>query len=130
MRKIEELGINELKLKIIQNLADLYKLIHWNEANGIKDDMLVLQMDNTLSCKKKVTLPYQVPFDDPYIVDYYVGLDTTSQFILHTWILNIEGRFYKLQGENRGGTIIWHNVNGDDQVICGATRLKAKLVWE
>ena len=36
MRKIEELGINELKLKIIQNLADLYKLIQWNEANGIK----------------------------------------------------------------------------------------------
>ncbi len=36
MRKIEELGISELKLKIIQNLADLYKLIQWNEANGIK----------------------------------------------------------------------------------------------
>ena len=36
MRKIEELGIDELKLKIIQNLADLYKLIQWNEANGIK----------------------------------------------------------------------------------------------
>ena len=36
MRKIEELGIDQLKLKIIQNLADLYKLIQWNEANGIK----------------------------------------------------------------------------------------------
>jgi len=36
IRKIEELGIEELKLKILQNLADLYKLIQWNEKNGIK----------------------------------------------------------------------------------------------
>jgi len=36
IRKIEELGIEQLKLKILQNLADLYKLIQWNEENGIK----------------------------------------------------------------------------------------------
>ena len=36
IRKIEELGIEPLKLKILQNLADLYKLIQWNEENGIK----------------------------------------------------------------------------------------------
>ena len=36
IRKIKELGIEELKLKILQNLADLYKLIQWNEQNGIK----------------------------------------------------------------------------------------------
>ena len=36
MRKIEEDGIQSLKLKIIQNLNDLYEMIKWNEQNGIK----------------------------------------------------------------------------------------------
>jgi len=36
IRKIEEEGIQTLKLKIIQNLNDLYKMIKWNEQNGIK----------------------------------------------------------------------------------------------
>jgi len=36
IRKIEEEGINALKLKIIQNLNDLYEMIKWNEKNGIK----------------------------------------------------------------------------------------------
>ena len=36
MRKIEEEGIQCLKLKIIQNLNDLYEMIKWNEQNGIK----------------------------------------------------------------------------------------------
>ena len=36
IRKIEEDGIQALKLKIIQNLNDLYEMIKWNEQNGIK----------------------------------------------------------------------------------------------
>lgn len=36
IRKIEEEGIQTLKLKIIQNLNDLYKMIKWNEQHGIK----------------------------------------------------------------------------------------------
>ena len=36
IRKIEEDGIHALKLKIIQNLNDLYEMIKWNEQNGIK----------------------------------------------------------------------------------------------
>jgi UV DNA damage endonuclease len=36
IRKIEEDGIQALKLKIIQNLNDLYEMIKWNEENGIK----------------------------------------------------------------------------------------------
>ena len=36
IRKIEEDGIKALKLKIIQNISDLYKMIKWNEENGIK----------------------------------------------------------------------------------------------
>ena len=36
IRKIEEDGIQSLKLKIIQNLNDLYEMIKWNEQNGIK----------------------------------------------------------------------------------------------
>ena len=36
IRKIQENGINALKLKIIQNLNDLYEMIKWNEKNGIK----------------------------------------------------------------------------------------------
>lgn len=36
IRKIEEDGIQSLKLKIIQNLNDLYEMIKWNEQHGIK----------------------------------------------------------------------------------------------
>lgn len=36
IRKIEEEGIQSLKLKIIQNLNDLYEMIKWNEQHGIK----------------------------------------------------------------------------------------------
>ena len=36
MRKIEEEGISQLKLKIIQNINDLYEMIKWNERHGIK----------------------------------------------------------------------------------------------
>ena len=36
IRKIEEDGIQALKLKIIQNLNDLYEMIKWNEQHGIK----------------------------------------------------------------------------------------------
>lgn len=36
IRKIEEEGIQALKLKIVQNLNDLYEMIKWNERNGIK----------------------------------------------------------------------------------------------
>ena len=36
IRKINENGIEALKLKIIQNVNDLYEMIKWNEQNGIK----------------------------------------------------------------------------------------------
>lgn len=36
IRKIEELGIGELKRRILQNLKDLLLMISWNEQNGIK----------------------------------------------------------------------------------------------
>ena len=36
IRSIRQKGISALKQKIIQNLHDLYKLIKWNEENGIK----------------------------------------------------------------------------------------------
>uniref|UniRef100_A0A6C0IXS4 Uncharacterized protein n=1 Tax=viral metagenome TaxID=1070528 RepID=A0A6C0IXS4_9ZZZZ len=35
-RKIKELGLDELKSRIIKNLIDLEKMIEWNEQNGIK----------------------------------------------------------------------------------------------
>ena len=36
MRTIKEKGINALKQKIIANVHDLFKMIKWNEQNGIK----------------------------------------------------------------------------------------------
>ena len=36
IRTIQEKGIGELKLKIIDNLKDCLKMIEWNEQNGIK----------------------------------------------------------------------------------------------
>ena len=36
IRKIKEEGINALKQKVLQNVADLYEMIKWNEQNGIK----------------------------------------------------------------------------------------------
>ena len=35
-RKLKELGIGELKLRILKNLDDLCEMIEWNEQNGIK----------------------------------------------------------------------------------------------
>lgn len=36
VRIIDEKGIDELKRRIIANLEDLYKMLEWNEANGIR----------------------------------------------------------------------------------------------
>ena len=36
IRTIKERGIDTLKLKIIQNLKDILKMMDWNEENGIK----------------------------------------------------------------------------------------------
>jgi len=36
VRMIDKLGIEELKRRILQNLDDLYKMLQWNEANGIR----------------------------------------------------------------------------------------------
>ena len=36
IRSVKEKGINALKQKIIANVHDLYKMIKWNEENGIK----------------------------------------------------------------------------------------------
>ena len=36
MRIIDEKGIDELKRRILANLDDLYKMLEWNEANGIR----------------------------------------------------------------------------------------------
>ncbi len=33
---IDKLGIEELKRRILHNLDDLYKMLHWNEENGIR----------------------------------------------------------------------------------------------
>ena len=36
IRKIKQMGIIALKMRILQNLKDLSSLIKWNEQNGIK----------------------------------------------------------------------------------------------
>jgi UV DNA damage endonuclease len=36
VRIIDEKGIDELKRRILANLEDLYKMLEWNEANGIR----------------------------------------------------------------------------------------------
>ena len=36
IRIIDEKGIDELKRRILANLDDLYKMLEWNEANGIR----------------------------------------------------------------------------------------------
>lgn len=36
LRTLKEKGIDELKMRVIQNLKDTIKLIEWNEQNGIK----------------------------------------------------------------------------------------------
>ena len=36
IKTIEKLGIEELKKRTLQNLVDLLKMLHWNEANGIR----------------------------------------------------------------------------------------------
>jgi len=36
IKTIEKLGIEELKRRILANLDDLYKMLQWNEANGIR----------------------------------------------------------------------------------------------
>ena len=36
IRIIDEKGIDELKSRILANLEDLYKMLEWNEANGIR----------------------------------------------------------------------------------------------
>jgi len=36
VRIIDEKGIDELKRRILANLDDLYKMLEWNEANGIR----------------------------------------------------------------------------------------------
>ena len=36
VRIIDEKGIDELKKRVLANLEDLYKLLQWNEENGIK----------------------------------------------------------------------------------------------
>ena len=36
IRIIDEKGIDELKRRILANLEDLYKMLEWNEANGIR----------------------------------------------------------------------------------------------
>ena len=36
IRTVQEKGIDVLKDKILQNLADVIKMIEWNEQNGIR----------------------------------------------------------------------------------------------
>ena len=36
LRIIERDGINELKCRVLKNLEDLLRMVHWNEQNGIK----------------------------------------------------------------------------------------------
>ena len=36
IRIIDEKGIDELKRRILANLDDLYKMLEWNEENGIR----------------------------------------------------------------------------------------------
>ena len=60
IRKIKEKGINALKQKVLQNVADLYEMIKWNEQNGIK----VLRISSEL-------FPHITnPLVEPYSMDY------------------------------------------------------------
>ena len=56
IRTVKEKGIDVLKEKILQNLADVIKMIEWNEQNGIR----VLRLSSELFPHKS----------NPRVVDY------------------------------------------------------------
>ena len=65
IRKIEEEGIQSLKLKIIQNLNDLYELIKWNEQHGIKVLRISSELFPHISNPK--VEGYDMEFADPLL---------------------------------------------------------------
>ena len=65
IRKIEEDGIQALKLKIIQNLNDLYEMIKWNERHGIKVLRISSELFPHISNPK--VEGYDMDFADPLL---------------------------------------------------------------
>jgi len=52
IRTIKQKGIYCLKLKIIENLCDVLKIMDWNEENGIEFDIMIEAKCKELAIEK------------------------------------------------------------------------------
>jgi len=90
IRTIKQKGITALKLKILQNVKDLYTMIKWNEKNGIKVMRISSEMFPHYSNSRVVS--YSMNFAEPLLKEigkYAISLNHRLTF--HPGQYNVVG---------------------------------------